>query len=163
MRQQGATLIQMMFALTIAAALTQLGMPAYVNMTDDLHRAAAARDLMQGLRSARSHALLQNRVVVFQPLDNDWGAGWRIVLEDNQQVVQEHRLVRPLRIVASTGREVKFSEVGIPLGRNANLLGITLVVCKRVAESTPYRVIVATSGRVRLDTEEANRPDCRAG
>ncbi|MDZ3993884.1 GspH/FimT family pseudopilin [Pseudomonas sp. Teo4] len=160
MRQQGATLIQMMCALAIAAVLTQLGMPAYVNMTDDLHRAAAARDLMQGLRSARSHALLQSRVVAIQPLDNDWGAGWRIVLDENQQVLQEHRLARPLRIAASTGREVKFSEVGIPQGRNASLLGITLEVCKRVAQSTPYQVIVATSGRVRLDTNEPTQPSC---
>ncbi|AVD81504.1 type IV pili biogenesis protein FimT [Pseudomonas sp. SWI6] len=162
MRQQGATLIQMMFALALAAVLTQLGMPAYINMTDDLHRSAAARDLLQGLRSARSHALLQSRAVAIQPLDSDWGTGWRIVLADNEQVLREHRLARPLRVVASTSREVVFSEIGIAQGRNASLQGITLEVCRRVAESTPYRVIVAPSGRVRLTTDEPDRPACQA-
>lgn len=103
MRQRGVTLIQMLSALAVAVLLTQLGIPAYARMSDDLHRAAAARDLAQALRSARSHAVLQGQPVVVVALDGNWGNGWRAVLEHNQQVLREHRLSRPMYIAANTG------------------------------------------------------------
>ncbi|MNG89970.1 Type II transport protein GspH [compost metagenome] len=149
-----------MFALAIAAVLTQLGMPAYVRMSDDLHRAAAARDLAQTLRSARSHALLQSLAVLVQPLQDDWGKGWRVVLEHNQQLLSERRLMRPLKIVANTGKQVKFSALGVPQGLNANLLGGTLHVCQRSAGVSQYRVVLATSGRISLRTDALQQPSC---
>lgn len=160
MRQQGATLIQMMLALAMAAVLIQLGMPAYNGLSDDLLRAAAARDLAQALRSARSHALLQGQAVLVLPLESDWGKGWRVMLAHNQQVLREQRLVRPLRIVANTGQQVKFSALGVPQGRNANLLGGTLHICQAGAAASQYRVVLATSGRVSLRTDELFEPLC---
>ncbi|MGH2290226.1 MULTISPECIES: GspH/FimT family pseudopilin [Pseudomonas] len=160
MRQQGATLIQMMLALAMAAVLIQLGMPAYNGLSDDLLRAAAARDLAQALRSARSHALLQGQAVLVLPLESDWGKGWRVMLAHNQQVLREQRLVRPLRIVANTAEQVKFSALGVPQGRNANLLGGTLHICQAGAAASQYRVVLATSGRLSLRTDELFEPLC---
>ena len=157
MKQRGVTLIQMMFALAMAALLTQIGMPAYARLSDDLHRAAAARDLAQALRSARSHAMLQGQPVQVQSLENNWGNGWRVVLESNQQVLREHRLSRTMRIAQKTGRRVRFSALGVPLGRGNNFTGATLEIC-----DSQYRVVLASSGRVSLRTEESNSPRCAA-
>ena len=96
MKQRGVTLIQMLSALAVATLLTQIGLPAYARMSDDLQRAAVARDLAQALRSARSHALLQGQPVLVQALDGNWGNGWRVALEHNRQVLREQRLARPL-------------------------------------------------------------------
>lgn len=148
MKQRGVTLIQMMFALAMAALLTQLGMPAYARLSDDLHRAAAARDLAQALRSARSHAMLQGQPVLVRPLEKDWGKGWLVQLEHNQQVLREHRLARSMRIVENTRGQVKFGALGMPLGQ----LGATLEVCQNAPASNRYQVVISRAGRVDLRT-----------
>lgn len=156
MKQQGVTLIQMMLALAMAVLLTQLGMPAYARLSDDLHRAAAARDLAQALRSARSHALLQGQAVLVEAVDNDWGKGWRVMLRHNRQVLREHKLSRQLHIVANRGDQVTFTETGVTQGGNNG----TLAVCERDTPTSQYRVVIATSGRVSLRTGASEQPRC---
>jgi len=161
-KQQGVTLVQIMFVLAVAMLLTQLGMPAYARLSDDLQRAAVARDLAQALRSARSHAMLQGQAVLVQSLDNNWGNGWRVLLEHNQQLLREHRLSRPLHVKANTGSQVKFSALGVPLGRNNNLAGGRLEVCERASATSQHRVVLATSGRISLRTGEPESSLCAA-
>jgi len=139
-----------MFALAIAALLTQLGMPAYARLSDGLHSAAAARDLAQALRSARSHAMLQSRPVLVRPLQDDWSKGWVVQLEHNQQVLREYRLARSVRIVENTRGQVKFSALGMPVGR----FGATWGVCEGSAASSKYQVVISHAGRVDLRTDE---------
>ncbi|MFP3448690.1 GspH/FimT family pseudopilin [Pseudomonas sp. SIMBA_067] len=160
MKQRGVTLIQMLSALAIAVLLTQLGMPAYARMSDDLHRAAAARDLAQALRSARSHAMLQSQPVLVQALDGNWGNGWRVVLEHNQQLLREQRLSRPLNITSNRGEQFKFSALGVPMTLNNSWLGTTLEVCERSSASSRYQVVLASTGRVRLLAEDRNNTRC---
>ena len=160
MKQRGVTLIQMLSALAVAILLTQLGMPAYARMSDDLHRAAAARDLAQALRSARSHAMLQSQPVLVQALDGNWGNGWRVVLEHNQQLLREQRLSRPLNITSNRGEQFKFSALGVPMTLNNSWLGTTLEVCERSSASSRYQVVLASTGRVRLLAEDRNNTRC---
>lgn len=159
MRQQGVTLIQMMSVLAMVALLTQLAAPAYANLTEDLRQAAAARDLAQSLRSARGDALLQNRSVVVQPLEGDWGKGWQTVLEGNQQLLREHRLGRPMRIAANL-EKLRFSGLGVPLRDNGAFSGGTLQICQRAQVSSQHRVVVAPSGRVSLRSGASEAPRC---
>jgi len=161
-KQRGVTLIQMLSALAVAVLLAQLGMPAYARLSDDLHRAAAARDLAQALRSARSHAMLQGQTVLVQPLDGKWGNGWRVLLEHNQQLLREQRLSRPLEIAGNSGGQVKFSAQGVPLGPSNQFLAATLRVCERSSGDSRYNVVLASTGRVRLDTEAAPSTQCPA-
>lgn len=160
MKQRGVTLIQMLSALAIAVLLTQLGMPAYARMSDDLHRAAAARDLAQALRSARSHAMLQSQPVLVQALDGNWGNGWRVMLEHNLQLLREQRLSRPLKITSNRGEQFKFSALGVPMTLNNSWLGTTLEVCERSSASSRYQVVLASTGRVRLLAEDRNNTRC---
>jgi len=158
-KQRGVTLIQMLSALAVAVLLTQLGMPAYARMTDDLHRAAAARDLAQALRSARSHALLLGQNVRVQGVESDWGKGWRVLLEHNEQVLREQRLSRPIRIMANTGDQIRFSALGVPLGKR----GGTLELCEKNAATSFTQVVMASTGRIRLRTGEPEKVSLCAG
>ena len=160
MKQRGVTLIQMLSALAVTVLLTQLGMPAYARMSDDLHRAAAARDLAQALRSARSHAMLQSQPVLVQALDGNWGNGWQVMLEHNRQLLREQRLSRPLKITSNRGERFKFSALGVPMTLNNSWLGTTLEVCERSSASSRYQVVLASSGRVRLLAEDRNNTRC---
>jgi len=162
-KQRGVTLIQMLSALAVAVLLTQLGMPAYAKLSDDLHRAAAARDLAQALRGARSHALLQSRPVLVQALDGNWGYGWRVALEHNQQTLREQRLARPLKIMANTGSQLKFSASGVPLGKGDGMLLGRLEICEKSATTSLHRVVIASSGRISLRTGEPENGSLCAG
>ncbi|AYG43368.1 type IV pili biogenesis protein FimT [Pseudomonas sp. Leaf58] len=160
MKQRGVTLIQMLSALAVAVLLTQLGIPAYARMSDDLHRAAVARDLAQTLRSARSHAMLQSQPVLVQALDGNWGNGWRVALEHNRQVLREQRLARPLKITSNGGEQFKFSAQGVPMNRGNGWFAVSLEVCERSSATSRYQVVMASSGRVNLLTEDRNNNRC---
>ncbi|UBM26053.1 GspH/FimT family protein [Pseudomonas sp. p1(2021b)] len=162
MKQRGVTLIQMMCALALAGLLANVGLPAYNQLSDDLHRASAARDLAQALRSARSHALLQQQTVLVEPLEGDWGKGWRTRLAHNNQSLREQRLARKLSIASNLGKEVKFSGLGVPLRGNGGFLGGTLEICRRTAQASRYWIVLAPSGRVDLRTV-SNEPSRCAG
>lgn len=155
MRQQGVTLLQMMSALAVAGLLTQLGVAAYGTLSEELNQAATARELAQALRDARNQALLRQRAVLVQPLEEDWGKGWRVLLEHNGLLLREHRLAKPARIVTSSGRTVRFSGRGAPLGDGFG--GITLALCQRGGAGGEQRVVLSPSGRVRLLSGESRR------
>lgn len=152
MWQRGVTLIQMMCALALASLLAQVGLPAYANLINDLHQATAARSLAQALRSARSHALLQQEAVQVQALEGDWGLGWRTLLAHNGQLLHEQRLSRRVKVTSNVKNEVRFSGLGVPLRGNGGFLGATLEICSPPEHLSRYRVVLAPSGRVDLRT-----------
>ncbi|MCG8295820.1 GspH/FimT family protein [Pseudomonas entomophila] len=155
MRQQGVTLIQMMCALAVAGLLTHLGTTAYTTISETLHQAATARELAQALRAARNHAMLRQQAVRVRPREGDWSKGWRVTLERNDELLREYQLVRPLRITASSTREVRFSRRGAPLGEGFG--GTTLDICQRTTLLSRHQVVLSPSGRVSLRSDEGRR------
>lgn len=155
MRQQGVTLIQMMCALAVAGLLTHLGTSAYSAFSEVLHLSATARELAQTLRAARNEAMLRHQAVRIRPLEGNWGMGWGVSLEHDNQLLREHRLARPLRITASSAREVRFSRRGAPLGEGFG--GITLDICQRATLLSRHQVVLSPSGRVSLRSDEGRR------
>lgn len=162
MRQQGATLLQIMTTLALIGVLLQLGAPAYATFTADLHQAATARDLAQTLRSARSHAMLQNHEVLVRPLEDDWGRGWRMQRAPDGHVLRERRQLRPVHIVANM-TQVTFSGLGVPRRGNGAFFGGAWKVCPKNKGASHHQVVLAPSGRVSLRTEAVAPPGCGAG
>ncbi|MBF8652450.1 GspH/FimT family pseudopilin [Pseudomonas putida] len=160
MKQQGVTLIQTVSALAVLAVLTQLGAPAYVKLSDDLHRAAVTRDLAQTLRSARGHAMLLSEDVRVQALDDAWGNGWRVMLVQDSRVLREQRLRRPLQIAANLGPTMTFTAMGLPVNPAGNWLAATFEVCTRSAGTSQHQVVMASSGRVRVSNEIRDSRRC---
>ncbi|EST16892.1 type II transport GspH family protein [Pseudomonas putida S610] len=160
MKQKGVTLIQTVSALAVLAVLTQLGAPAYVKLSDDVHRAAVTRDLAQTLRSARGHAMLLGEAVRVQALDDAWGNGWRVTLEQDSRVLREHRLRRPLEIAANLGATMTFTPMGLPVNPAGNWLAATFEVCTRSAGTSEHQVVMASSGRVRVANEIRDNRRC---
>src|SRR3546814_19895979 len=71
--------------LAIAAIVLPWVGASYTELIEATERKDAAQLLASGLRSARSEAIMRNRTVVVRGIDNDWGRGWRITLDDNEK------------------------------------------------------------------------------
>ncbi|WP_259679193.1 GspH/FimT family protein [Pseudomonas vranovensis] len=154
-----------MFALALVGMLTHISLPAYNTMSSGLQQHAAAQDLAQALRTARSEALLRNQVVRLQALEDNWSNGWRMVVEqDDLQLLYEQRLERA-SIVGNqpVARQVRFSGLGVPLHAGGAFQAGTLFICQRPEPFSQYRVVLAHTGRVSLREEPGEQPLCAAG
>ena len=165
MKQQGVTLIQILFAAALLGLLTQLGIPAYTSMSAGLQRQVAAKDLAQALRTARSEALLRNSDVLLQALESDWSNGWRMLLDhDSPQLLHEWRTNGRTAIVGNqpVARQVRFNGLGVPLLESGGFQAGTLHVCQRPEALSHYQVVLSASGRVSLRDDLMAHPLCAA-
>lgn len=163
MKQQGVTLIQMLFAVGLLALLTQLGTSTYSKMSHDLRQQAFAEGLAQALRAARGEALLRNRVVVLHALEGDWSNGWQMLLEqDEAPLLREFSASGGIRVVGNqpVARRVRFSGLGAPLRERGAFLSGTLEICGVPGQENLYQVVLSPSGRVRLVHAPPPRPLC---
>ncbi|PWB34821.1 type II secretion system protein [Pseudomonas sp. SDI] len=152
MKQQGVTLIQLVAALALLMLLTQLGLPAYNAMSQDLLRQALAEQLAQTLRSARSEALLRNQVVSVEARAGNWSSGWRVLLEAHGgELLHEVALHGQVPIVGNqpVARQVRFSGLGVAVQAGGAFQAGTLHVCQGPGRSV-YQVVLARTGRVSL-------------
>ncbi|NER61465.1 type II secretion system protein [Pseudomonas sp. MAFF212428] len=152
----------MMYALALLAVLVQLGVPAYSTMSSDLQRQAVAEQLAQALRGARSEALLRNHAVSLVAIEGNWSNGWRMGTE-TQQVLQEHRANRRVRVVGNQplARQVRFGGLGVPEQTGGFQAG-TLHVCAEPGHRSLYQVVLSRTGRVSVRRTASEEPLCAA-
>lgn len=162
MRQQGVTLVQMLFALALLGMLSQLGIPAYSDMSAGLQRQTAAADLARTLRTARSEALLRNSTVRVQAMEENWSNGWRMMLEQDSQLLHEWRRDGRAIIVGNQPvmRQVSFNGLGLPMQQGGGFQAGTLHVCQRPEAISHYQIVLSPSGRVSLREERIEHPLC---
>ncbi|MNJ28384.1 Type II transport protein GspH [compost metagenome] len=165
MKQQGVTLIQILFASALLGLLTQMSVPAYHTMSTGLQRQVAAKDLAQALRTARSEALLRNSNVRLQALEADWSNGWQMIVEqDSPQLLHEWRSNGRTIIVGNepVARQVRFNGLGLPLRESGAFQAGTLHVCQRPEALSHYQVVLSHTGRVSLRSALIKQPLCAA-
>ncbi len=162
MKQQGVTLIQMLFVLVLLGMLSRLGIPAYSDMSTGLQRQAAATDLARTLRTARSEALLRNSTVRVQAMDGNWSNGWRMLVEQDSQLLHEWRRDGRATIVGNQPvmRQVSFNGLGLPQQQGGGFQAGTLHVCQRPEAISHYQVVLSPSGRVSVREERIEHTLC---
>lgn len=170
MYQRGLTLVELVIALSILAILLHLAMPSFRDLIDSQRREVAGKDLLSALRSARTEAILRHRAVIVQPLKEDWGQGWRMIADDSGLGLQDPdnpvlvvrqgdgkvRIVGNLRVA----KWVRFNALGGPSETGGGQGNGTLHICDQRTGATHLRVIISTSGRVRLDSGPGEVDPC---
>lgn len=70
--QAGATLVELMIAVTILAMLLVMGMPSYSSWLQNSQLRTATQAVENGLQLARAEAVRRNTRVAFTVTGNDW-------------------------------------------------------------------------------------------
>ncbi|WP_213875358.1 GspH/FimT family protein [Pseudomonas sp. dw_358] len=168
MRQDGYTLIQLLISIALMGLLLRLALPSWQHFVAQQRYAMTAHELASGLRSARAEAILQQQVVLIQAIDDDWGLGWRMLLDlsgrgaedpDNPLVV-ERALGGQVRVVGNTrlATRARFIPQGWPAYSGASPGNGTLHICEQGVSH--WRVVMSTSGRVRMESGAMDEPWC---
>lgn len=175
-RQCGFTLIEAMIVLAIAGILAMIGAPAMGNLMSRVHQESAEASIADSLRRARTTAVMHGtRIVVCPSRDSrhcgkgeDWQYGWLVADDadhDGQPDAGVHALAvigampAGTRIITSAGRgQLTFQASGSAGGSN-----VSFTIC-HVHARDGKSVVVANSGRVRIDkADAAHLQACLAG
>lgn len=161
MHQQGFSLIELLMGLAIAAIVLPWVGASYTELIEATERKDAAQLLASGLRSARSEAIMRNRTVVVRGIDNDWGRGWRITLDDNEKTLLMERSARA-RVIGNWAvkRSVRFSSQGEALLPSGAFQAGTLHVCAKREPLSHHQVVLARTGRISLRSEKTEQALC---
>ncbi|MGA8138503.1 MAG: GspH/FimT family pseudopilin [Pseudomonas gingeri] len=161
MPQRGLSLIQLLIGLSLIALLAHLAMPSFRETVDAHRRQVSAEELISGLRTARTEAILRQRDVVIHALEEDWSRGWRIIVDRSGQghldpgnpVLVERRGdgVTPIKGNRWLEQFVRFTPLGSLNPQNGASMGGTLHICARDQPVSHHQVILAATGRIRLE------------
>jgi type IV fimbrial biogenesis protein FimT len=170
MRQEGFTLLHLLIGLALAGVLTHLAAPALQALLLGQRRQLLAEELASGLRSARVEAIVRQREVWVQAIDDDWSLGWRLWADDSGRgrddpdnpVLLERAGSGRLPVVGNhrLRTRARFIPQGWPANTGGGPGNGTLHVCDEAAPVSHWRVIMANSGRVRLESGPQAEPLC---
>jgi type IV fimbrial biogenesis protein FimT len=170
--QQGFGLIQLLVGMALIAITAQLAVPGFSRLIENQRREDTAQQLASAVRSARTEAILRNTTVLIQATGGDWSDGWRTVIDvndngeaDEQDVVLVQRaLTGTVQVVGNywLSRSVRFNSLGLPLTEGGASRGGTLFICTTSTSAKPYRVVLASTGRVQIRTDRAEEALCRS-
>ncbi len=173
MPQKGFGLIELLIGLAIAAIALHLISPVLSEYTVSVRRENAAHMLASGMRNARTEAILRNQTIVIHALNDDWGQGWRIILDINGEGHQDSS--NPLLIERQTDERVpivgnrpvksfvRFSGLGEPQLPSGAFQAGTLHICASREPVSHHQVVLSRSGRVSLRSDKAEQALCTGG
>lgn len=170
MYQHGMSLIQLLFTLAIIAIAAQFAAPAYGVLVEQQRLQVMAEQLASSLRNARTEALIRHQYVVVHALDEDWGKGWRIILDVSGQghldqsnpVLAQRQGNTQIPIAGNTPVKhyVRFTPLGEPLLSGGAFQAGTLHICQAKTALSHHQVVLAKSGRISLRSDQAAQALC---
>lgn len=165
MKHAGFTLIELLIVIALVAIFTTLAFPPLTEQVEAQRRLTVAQELASGIRSARVAAITRNQIVTIHAIDGDWSNGWRIIADldgkgpdDNDPVLVERANAAKTRVVGNSkvAEYLSFDGLG-GLRRAANG---SLHICVKDQAVSHYRVIVAITGRVRVEEDKRIHDRC---
>ena len=173
MHQKGLSLIELLAGLAIAATLLQFVGPHFKALIESVRRENAAQMLASGLRNARTEAILRNQTIVIHAVDDNWGQGWRIILdisgkghEDSDNPVLLERQESGQVTIVGNGpvkTYVRFTGLGEALLPGGGFRAGTVHVCATDQGISHHQVVLAKSGRISLRNDKTEQKLCVGG
>lgn len=171
--ERGFTLVELLLAAAVAGILAAAAVAAVETATArtqlETRRGALHRDLVAAIRHA---TLFRQRVVVCPrgagsacTAGSGWDAGWTAFVDadrdgepsEGERVLLAREIApRRYRVLASVGRDrLVIQPGGLTPGSNTRFR-----FCDPRGRSRPLQLVMANSGRLRTDLDEAGAFDC---
>jgi type IV fimbrial biogenesis protein FimT len=170
MYQRGLSLFELLATMTILAIVLHLAMPSFRQLINSNRQQAAANELLTGLRSARTAAVLRHQPVIVQPLEGNWALGWRMIADVSGKGLSDPQ--NPVLVIRQSNGKVRiegnyrlaqwvrFNSLGTPSYAGAAPGNGTLFICDEATALTHSRVVINVPGRVQLLTGPGDTEPC---
>lgn len=170
MYQKGLSLIELLLAMALIALLLKLSSAAWQPLIEAQRRQVHAEQLIAGLRSARTEAIMQNRDVLIHGLNGEWSQGWRIILDLSGQgledpdnpVLIERRIDSQVPIIGNrpVRHSVRFNGIGAPLLESGAFQAGTLHICDARQSISHLQIVLSRTGRASLRRDIGEQALC---
>lgn len=170
MKHAGATLMELMVVLAIAAILTTVAIPGFASLARSTRLSGATNDILASLHLARSEAIKRNaRTVVCVSADGlacaaggGWHQGWLIfhdvnnnaALDAGEAVIQTRQALHDsIRLTGNStvANYISYSPSGGTKSMSGAFQASTLTVCNVAdASGAARRVVISSTGRPRV-------------
>lgn len=171
MKQQGFGLVQLLIGMTLVAIFAHLAVPGFAQLVEAQRSEDAARQLANGIRTARTEAIMRNQVVLIHAIDDDWSRGWRIIVDhngagagdDGNPVLVERASSGKVPIVGNywLTRFVRFDGLGAAVNASGSHRAGSLFICATNQAVSHHRVVLSKTGRIRIESGKAEEKLCR--
>ena len=81
-------MLETVITVAIVAVLATLMIPPLFEQTQAARVDATAREMAASVRLARAEARARNRLVYIGANNNDWSNGWRVWIDDNNELIR---------------------------------------------------------------------------
>lgn len=166
----GVTLTELLVAISIAAVLLALAVPAFDSITTSSRLTSASNDLLASLYLARSEAIKRNgRAVVCKSADGEscttagyWDQGWIVFADADNDAQRDSGETLLLSVPAlneslsmqgnaNVARYVSYASVGASQLTSGAFQAGTITVCRVSAAGGDAReIIISATGRPRI-------------
>lgn len=167
----GFTLVELMIVLAIAGILFSTALPSFSKMLAKNQQTAQLYTLFQHHQLARSEAIKNNQNVLLCKSSNGqectphskWSDGWIIFSDtDNDKKINGDETVVFVQQSLATQLSLKYKGFGshnyiryFPNGSSST--NGTFTLCNQFDNTDAKSIIIARTGRVRLDTKSSSR------
>ncbi|NWB25391.1 GspH/FimT family pseudopilin [Pseudomonas gingeri] len=170
MHQRGLSLVELLVVLVTITVLMKFAGPSLSDLIASQRHQTSAEQLAKGLQTARTEAILRSQNVIIHAINDDWSQGWRIILDLSGQgpedlnnptlIERQDSSHGPIVGNQHVKRFVRFSSIGVPT--NEGVAGGTLHICARQHPISHHRVVLARTGRIRLEAGDKQEALCGA-
>lgn len=154
----GFTLIELLIVLSIIGVTLGIAVPSFQALIDSNRLTTSANNMVSALQLAKSEAIKSNRLVVVSKNSN-WTNGWVVFAEIHSYTVFDQDNDEPtistfdapsagLTVIPTSGYSNRV--VYRPDGRSTT--NGSFVFCSSATTADFRRVVIATTGRVRVET-----------
>lgn len=177
MKQSGATLLELMVVLAIAAILLTVGIPSFASLARSSRLSAATNEFLASLHLARAEAIKRGRRAVMCPsatgtscADGGWHQGWLLFHDANnnarvdageETILAQQALPAGLRLTGNVtvSKYISYAPGGATRLVSGAFQAGTLTVCNETASPVAAnRIIISSTGRPR--TSRATLVSC---